>query len=44
VPKVGEQLEQATAVALPDRSAPRPKERQVYPLLRNLLKIKWGSN
>lgn len=44
VPKVGQQPEQATAAALPDRWVPRPKERQVCPFLRNLLKIKWVSN
>lgn len=43
VPKVGEQPEQSMAVAAPDRLVARPKERQVCPLLRNLLKERAGK-
>ncbi|WVZ73019.1 hypothetical protein U9M48_021386 [Paspalum notatum var. saurae] len=37
VPRVGEQPEQATVAEVPVRLVPGPKERQVFPLSRNLL-------
>uniref|UniRef100_A0A0D9VN35 Sucrose synthase n=1 Tax=Leersia perrieri TaxID=77586 RepID=A0A0D9VN35_9ORYZ len=44
VPKPGEQPAQLTESTEPNRIIPRPKERQVCPFLRNLLKKEAGNN